>query len=67
MTNPHIQKRTATTLAGAKSIQRSLALGGYQIDGIYELLNVHLHIKPNGATHCGQFHWEWDEEVRVTS
>ena len=62
----HIQTRVATTLAGAKSMQRALVRQGYQMTGIYELLAVRLQTKPDELTSCGQFHREWEEEVRVT-
>jgi hypothetical protein len=59
------QKRTATTLAGAKSIRRALVRRGSQVEGIYALLGVRLKTLPHEARPCGQLQWEWDAEVRL--
>jgi hypothetical protein len=36
-----VHERQATTLAGARSIQRALQRRGHRVQGIYERLNLH--------------------------
>jgi hypothetical protein len=58
----------ATTLAGARSIERALQRRGHRLLGIYERLN--LRFRPSVDEHsaeypvlvCGKLDWEWDSE-----
>ena len=63
-----VHEREATTLAGARSIQRSLRRRGYYVRGIYERLNLRFrpsvdeHIPAYTVLVCGKLDWEWDSE-----
>jgi hypothetical protein len=63
-----VHEREATTLAGARSIQRALRRRGYHVRGIYERLNlrfrpsVYEHIPAYTVLVCGKLDWEWDSE-----
>jgi hypothetical protein len=59
-----VQEREATTLAGARSIQRALQRRGYCVHGVYE--RIHLRISQSlERLVCGKLAWEWDGERPV--
>jgi hypothetical protein len=69
---PHvIHEREATSLAGARSIQRALLRRGHRVYGIYERIN--LRVRPVLAEAdakypvlvCGKLAWDWDGERQV--
>ena len=63
-----VHEREATTLAGARSIQRALQRRGHRFLGIYERLNLRFrpsvdeHIPAYTVLVCGKLDWEWDSE-----
>src|SRR5690349_13285394 len=63
------REREATTLAAAKSIQRSLEGRGHLVQGIYERINIReseeWHSEEYRALHQGEVEWEWDREQEV--
>jgi hypothetical protein len=71
---PHvILEREATSLAGARSIQRALLRRGHRVYGIYERIN--LRVRPVLAAAdakypvlvCGKLAWDWDGERQVNT
>ena len=66
-----VHEREATTLAGAKSIQRALHRRGLRILGIYERINLRFRPALDEQHEeyptlvCGQLAWEWDSERSV--
>jgi hypothetical protein len=66
-----VHERGATTLAGAKSIQRALRRRGLRILGVYERINLHFRpaldeqTEEYGLLVCGRLAWEWESERRA--
>jgi hypothetical protein len=68
-----VHEREATTLAGARSIQRALQRRGHRVQGIYERINLRVrpswHGQPAAYTQqaCGRLEgdWDWDSERPV--
>jgi hypothetical protein len=65
-----VHERAATTLAGARSIQRALHRRGQRVHGIYERINIRPAVdEQNGEEYsvlvCGKLAWEWDSERPV--
>lgn len=66
-----VHERAATTLAGARSIQRALRRRGHRVHGIYERINLGFRPVSNEYNEqyrvlvCGKLEWEWDGERLV--
>src|SRR5438128_2713556 len=63
------QDREVTTLAAARSVQRSLERRGHLVQGVYERVNIResqdWHSKEYKALHPEEVEWEWDEEREI--
>jgi hypothetical protein len=64
-----VHEREATTLAGARSIQRALLRRGHRVEGIYERINIRPAVDEQNEEYrmlvCGKLEWEWDSERPV--
>jgi hypothetical protein len=63
------QDREVTTLAAARSVQRSLERRGHLVQGIYERVNIReshdWHSEEAQIASREEVEWEWDEEREI--